>query len=340
MANTKSNESNENPKQSGVTGNLISAFKKLLPTINDRNSEKDQATRNFKLLQSFRDRKTPTVYRVHPMPSVNAVEGNEFDEIARCPYHVFISRNQAPEFPGSSDSAICRIKKIPENKQHVNVTSTNFLTKDESPVPKFSTELVVKVFILEDFLEKFSALDRNHFNVDFRHRSMYVSNSLRVSLSLKVGAKVSLCLIDMSETPKPSSIELFSWRNSVTIEDFKNYVKTRSFYKKLLINTCAAIVLDNGNCCIVKISPEDYKFAMITEDNLSDVRIHTRNVKEESQLRISEHFDQECLSLGMTSTRYCSLFITEISNRDIFCKYTYIRKITIKTHCHVNNEFV
>ena len=282
---------------------MISAFKKLLPTVNDRNSQIDQATRNYQLLQSFRDRKIITVYRVHPMPSVNAVEGNEFDEIVRCPYHVFISRNQAPKFPGSSDSAICRIKKIPEDKQHVNATSTNFLTKDKSPVPKLSTELIVKVFILEDFLEKFSALDRNHFNVDFRHKSMYVSDSLRISLSLKVGAKVSLCLIDMSGTSGLSSIELFSWKNSVTIEDFKNYVKTRSFYKELLINTCAVIVLDNGNCCIVKISPEDCKFAMITEDNLSDLRIHARNVKEKSQLRISEHFDQECLSLGMTSTR-------------------------------------
>ncbi|KAK1126053.1 hypothetical protein K0M31_005580 [Melipona bicolor] len=311
VANKKSSESNENPEQSGVMNNLISAFKKLLPTVNDRNSQIDQATRNYELLQSFRDGKITTVYRVHPMPSVNAVEGNEFDEIARCPYHVFISRNQAPEFPGSSDSAICRIKKIPEDKQHVNVTSTNFLTKDESPVPKLSTELIVKVFVLEDFLEKFSALDRNHFNVDFRHKSMYVSDSLRISLSLKVGAKVSLCLIDVSETSELSSIELFSWRNSVIIEDFKNYVKTRSFYKELLINTCAAIVLDNGNCCIVKISPDDCKFAMITQDNLSDVKIHVRNVKEKSQLRISKHFDEECLSLGMTSTRHLSKILSE-----------------------------
>ncbi|XP_043511745.1 peroxisome biogenesis factor 1 isoform X1 [Frieseomelitta varia] len=311
VVNEESSESNENPKQSGVMNNLISAFKKLLPTVNDRNSQIDQATRNYQLLQSFRDRKITTVYRVHPMPSVNAVKGNEFDEIARCPYHVFISRNQAPKFPGSSDSAICRIKKIPEDKQHVNVTSTNFLTKDESPVPKLSTELIVKVFILEDFLEKFSALDRNHFNVDFRHKSMYVSDSLRISLSLKIGAKVSLCPIDMSETSELSSIELFSWENSVTIEDFKNYVKTRSFYKELLINTCAVIVLDNGNCCIVKISPEDCKFAMITQDNLSDLRIHVRNVKEKSQLRISEHFDQECLSLGMASTRHLSKILSE-----------------------------
>ncbi|KAK9306176.1 hypothetical protein QLX08_003068 [Tetragonisca angustula] len=311
VVNKGSSESNENPKQSGVMNNMISAFKKLLPTVNDRNSQIDQATRNYQLLQSFRDRKITTVYRVHPMPSVNAVEGNEFDEIVRCPYHVFISRNQAPKFPGSSDSAICRIKKIPEDKQHVNATSTNFLTKDKSPVPKLSTELIVKVFILEDFLEKFSALDRNHFNVDFRHKSMYVSDSLRISLSLKVGAKVSLCLIDMSGTSGLSSIELFSWKNSVTIEDFKNYVKTRSFYKELLINTCAVIVLDNGNCCIVKISPEDCKFAMITEDNLSDLRIHARNVKEKSQLRISEHFDQECLSLGMTSTRHLNKILSE-----------------------------
>lgn len=312
VASTKKNESDENSKQSSsIASNLLSAFKKFLPSVNGQNSKEDRAAKNYELLQSFRDRKIPTVYRVYPMPSVNAIEGNEYDEIARCPYHVFIPRIQAPEFSQSNDFAICRIKKVPEDKQHVNVTNTNFLQEDESPVPKLSTELITRVFILEDLLEKSFTLDRNHFNVNFRHKSVYVSTSLRSSLSLKVGAKVSLCLVDTFETSSPSSIELFSWRRSVSMRDFENYVKTHSIHKELLINARAVIAMDNGCRCIVNISPEKCKFAMITENNLGNVRVHVRDVEEKNQLRISEHLDQETPLLGMTSTRYLNKILSE-----------------------------
>ncbi|XP_017754802.1 PREDICTED: peroxisome biogenesis factor 1 [Eufriesea mexicana] len=319
IANVKSNNSNEDSKESvGITNNLLSILKKLL-SKNDRYSNKteaDETVRNYQLLQSFRNKNLPMIYRVHPMSRMAAVEqlqGNIFDEIARCPYHVFVSRNQAPKFP--FDFAVCRIKKIPEDKQQ-NLNSTSFLTNDESPVPKFSTEFKVRMFILDDLLERSSILDRDYFNVNFRDKSVYVSESLRIGLNLRIGGKVSLVVLDSSETSGsetsgPSFLELFSCKNSVSEEDFTNYVKTHSVYKELLINSRAPIVMDNGNSCVVKISPEDCTFATIDEANLKDVKIYMRSVNEISQLEVPEHLNRKCSRLGKISRRYLNNVLAE-----------------------------
>lgn len=303
--NKKNDDSNENGKKtSHIANNLLSAFKKFLPITNNRNSIKkreDEAIRNYELLHSFHNRKLPTICRVHPMPKMDTIEGNIFDEIAHCPYHVFIPSDQAPEF--LENFAIARIKKVPEDKQYVNVTNTNFLVKDESPVPNLSAELVVRVYTLEDLLEKTSTLNEEHFNVNLRHKSVYVSDSLRISLNLKVGAKVSLTLMDKTEISVPSSLELFSWRDSMSVKDFEDYVKKYSLHNKLLINSCAVIIMDNRSSCIVKISPEDCKFAVIDEATLRDTRVRVRSVEEKDQFRVFDKLDQEYSRLEKTYTR-------------------------------------
>ncbi|CAL7940371.1 unnamed protein product [Xylocopa violacea] len=313
VANTKeSSVQNDSNKSSSITDNLISALKKLNPIATDRNATKsreNQAARNRELLQSFRNRKKPSVYRVHPMPETNAIEGNKFDEIARCPYHVFVPRNQAPKF--STDFAVCRVRKIPEDKQYVNATKTSFLRKDESSVPRLSTELTVRLYVLENVLERSSVLDESHFNVNYSHRSIYMSDSLRISLSLKIGAKVSLWMVDGFEKCLPSSIEVFSWKDSVSAEDFKDYVRTHSVHKELWINSCAAIIMDDGSPCIVRISPEKCAFTMLEETDLKDVRIHARSVEEKSDLRLSEELNEEYRRLEKISTRHLNHILTE-----------------------------
>ncbi|KOC60225.1 Peroxisome biogenesis factor 1, partial [Habropoda laboriosa] len=311
VVNKEEETSNEN-QVSSITNNLLSRLKNILPTGNNESSSKargNNAKRNYELLHSFCNRKKPTVYRVHPMPKMAPIEGNIFDEIARCPYHVFISRNQAPKF--STDFTFCRIKKVSEDKQNVNVSSTNFLTKDESPVPKLSTELTVRLFILEDLLEKCSTLDRKSINVHFLQNNVYVWDSLRISLNLKIGAKVSLWEIEAPEICAPLSIELFSWKESVSVDSFESYVRTHSVYKELLINSCAAIVMDDGGTCVVKISPESSTFAMIDEKGLKDVKVHLKSTIEESLPRVSERLDQDEIHLEKISTRYLNKILKE-----------------------------
>lgn len=304
-ATNKKDDDSNGKKPSHIANNLLSAFKKFLSITNDRNSiekREDESTRNYELLHSFCNRKLPTIYRVHPMPKMDTIEGNIFDEIARCPYHVFVPSDQAPEF--LENFGIARIKKVPEDKQYVNVTNTNFLVKDESPVPNLFTELVVRVYTLENLLEKTSTLNEEHFNVNLRHKCVYMSDSLRISLNLKVGAKVSLTLMDRTEiSAHPSSLELFSWKDSVSVKHFEDYVKKYSLHDKLLINSCAVIVMDNGSSCIVKISPEDCKFAVIDEATLRDTRVRARSVVEKDQFRVFDKLDQEYSRLEKTYTR-------------------------------------
>ncbi|CAK9814659.1 Peroxisome biogenesis factor 1 [Anthophora plagiata] len=306
--------SNENGSQtSNIINNLFSGLKKLLSTATGENTLKtreNNAKANNDLLQSFRNRKKPKVYRVLPMPNMaSTIEGNIFDEIARCPYHVFVSRKQAPRF--SADFAFCCVKKVSEDKEYANVTSTNFLTKNESPVPKLSKELTVRLFILEDLLEKSSMIDKKFVNVHFLQNNVYVRDSLRKSLDLKIGAKVSLLMIEPDDVIVPSSIELFSWNESVSVECFESYVETRSVYKELLINSCAAIVMDDGKTCVVKISPESCTFATIGAELLKNVKVHAKSVKEKCHLQVSERLHRDEINLEKICTRYLRKLLKE-----------------------------
>lgn len=304
-ATTKAEVSNDDLKQSSTLSNrLLTAWRKFLPLEMERmdsRSEEDEAARSYELLQSFRSKKKPTIYRVHPMPKVTITEGSIFDAVISSPYHVLVPRSQAPKFTGSF--GVCRVKKVPEDRQHVSATSTSFLTKDDSPVPKLATELIVRLFVLEDLLEKSSRLDKGHFDISQIHKTVYVSDSLRVTLDLKTGAKVSLWQVEAPRNDRPSSIELFSWRNSVSKEVFTNYVRTRSTGGGLLLNSCAAVALDNGRLCVVTISPENCTSAVVDGADLENLVIHSRPVNEISHLRLSMRLDQEHHRLGRVSTR-------------------------------------
>ncbi|XP_043256334.1 peroxisome biogenesis factor 1 [Colletes gigas] len=299
VARTETEISTKDSKQfPSIVENLQNAFRKFLPL----EAQEDKA-RNYELLQSFRKRKKPAIYRVHPMPKITAV-----DEIARCPYHVFVPRSQAPKF--ANDFAICGARQVPEAKQHVDTTNTSFLVTDESSVPKLASQLTVRLFILEDLLERSSNLDRSYFNVSSLYRSVYVSDSLRISLGLKVGGKMSLWQLEASQEVVPSAIELFSWRDPVSIESFESYVKTCTT-RGLLINSCAVLVLDDGSRCVVKISPENCTMATVDEAILRRLRVHSISVNEMSHLRMPDWLDREVPRLGKVSIRHLKNILSE-----------------------------
>ncbi|XP_053998101.1 peroxisomal ATPase PEX1 [Hylaeus anthracinus] len=300
---------------SKIVDNLHAVLKRFLPFAMDQVDERTQenrSARNYELVQSFRDKKEPAIYRVHPMPRIT-FDDEDVDVIARCPYHVFVPRSQAPRFAENfaDDFAICGAKKVPEMKQYANMTSTSFLVNDESPVPKLAEKLIVRLFILEDLLEKSSNLDRDHFDTDLLHRRVYVSDSLRITLGLRIGGKVSLWQVESPQEVAPSSVELFSWRDSVSTEKFEGYVRTLATRHELLINSCSAVVMDDGSMCVVKISPENCTVAAIDEAVLKGLRVHSRSVSERSHLRLPEQLDQEVPRVEKISVTHLENTLTE-----------------------------
>lgn len=161
---------------------------------------------------------------------------------------------------------------MPEDRQYVNVTSTNFL-KDDDPSLKPPQELVARIYVLEDILDKCSAsLDREYFDLNSIHSCMYVSASLKITLGLKVGSRVIVQMIEGDESPpRPSSVNVFPFNQSVTPEVFANYVKFHSRHEPLLLNSGATILLEDGERCVVRMSPADCNYATIDGKDVKDL---------------------------------------------------------------------
>nr|XP_033334649.1 peroxisome biogenesis factor 1 [Megalopta genalis] len=294
-------------QSSSITEDLLTTFRRFAQSaVRHSDFKSPEAARSSELLKSFRNRKKSSIYRVHPMPK-RMVEGTAVDETVRGPYHVFVPRKSAPKFDGTF--AVFRVRKLSERKQHTNVASTSFLTRDDSVVPELAQELVVRLFVLEDLLER--SPNWNHFNINFHHNSLYVSDSVRHTLDLRIGAKVTLCQVEPPQQVAPSSIELFSWKESVTAETFENYVKTRFSRDGLFINSCAVIVLDSDHQCVVKISPENCTSALVDETVLKGLHVHSRSVAEKSHLRVSDELDQERPKMRQHFTRHLEHALAE-----------------------------
>lgn len=78
---------------------------KILPYFikgKDHRDSRDNAA-NYALLQSFRNRSTPRVFRVYPLPDFRSFDqSNAHDMVLRCPCHVLIPRNCLPKGAESS----------------------------------------------------------------------------------------------------------------------------------------------------------------------------------------------------------------------------------------------
>jgi len=192
---------------------------------------------------------------------------------------------------------------VPEDRQHVNVTSTNF-PKDEDPSLKPPRELVARLYVLEDILDKCStSLDREYFDLNSIHSCAYVSASLRTTLGLKTGSKVTVQMIEGDERPRPSSVNVFPSDRSVTLEVFKNYVKLHARHEPLLLNSGATILLDGGEQCVVRISPADCDFATIDGKDAENLIVFVPSESDPSDGKISRNCPEEHSRMEKISTR-------------------------------------
>lgn len=192
---------------------------------------------------------------------------------------------------------------MPESRQHVNVTSTNFL-KDDDPSRKKVRELFARIYVLEDILDKCStSLDRGYFNLNSIHSCAYVSASLRMTLGLKAGSKVIVQAEEVEPPPRPTSVNVFPSERSATLELFVNYVKLYSKHEPLLLSSGATILLDGGERCVVRLSPADCDYANVDGRNAKDLVAFVPSDSTESDGEISRGCSEESSRLEKISTR-------------------------------------
>lgn len=190
-----------------------------------------------------------------------------------------------------------------ENRQHVTITSANFL-KDDDSSPKSPRELVAKIYVLEDTLNKCSAsLDRGYFDLNSIHSCAYVSASLRITLGLKAGSRVIVRMIEEDEPPRPTSVNVLPSDRSVTPEVFENYVKLYSRHEPLLLNSGATILLDGGEQCVVRMSPADRDYATIDGKDAEDLVDFVSSASDSGDGKISRNCPEESSRMEKISTR-------------------------------------
>ncbi|XP_039312379.1 peroxisome biogenesis factor 1 [Solenopsis invicta] len=284
----------------------VSPLAKILPYFakeKDHRNLKDHAA-NYALLQIFRSRIVPRVFRVYEFSRHDYDQMNSHDMILRCPYHILIPRSYFPKNARTSEMMMCQVRKVPEYQQHGNVTSvknndpSKETTNFESP-----KEFVARVYVLEDILDKCSAsLDRKYFDLNSIHSCAYVSASLRISLGLEIGSRVIVQMIKGDKRPKLSSMKVFSNDQSITSEVFNNYVKLHSRHEPLLLNSFAMLLLDDGKQCVVQMSPEDCNYATIGED--TEVLLNfVPSASDLSNGKILENCPEESSKAEKISTR-------------------------------------
>nr|XP_012225043.1 PREDICTED: peroxisome biogenesis factor 1 [Linepithema humile] len=299
----------ENVNEELIT--ISSSLAKMFPYFSkgkDHRTSKDNVA-NYALLQSYGKRSIPRVFRVYPLLEFRSFDqSNACDMILRCPCHILIPRSCLPkDAKSTSETMMCKIKKVQEVRQHVNITSTSFLKNEETSFePEPPQELTARIYVLEDILEKCSAsLDRKYFDLNSIHSRAYVSSDLRITLNLKVGSRVIVRMIEeATERPKPSSMDIFPSDQSITMENFENYVQFHSRYEALLLNSRATILFDGGKQCVVRMSPADCDYATIDATDMENLVVHVRSVLNSSNAEISEDCPGENLKLEKTSTRY------------------------------------
>ncbi|XP_011877701.1 PREDICTED: transitional endoplasmic reticulum ATPase isoform X2 [Vollenhovia emeryi] len=286
----------------GATARIGNLLAKIWPYFaGDCRDSKDSAA-NHALLRSFRGGSAPRVFRAYPLPDFRSYDrSNVHDMILRCPYHVLIPRSCLPRGAGPNGTTMCRVRKVPANRQHV--TSANFL-KDDDSSSKHPRELVAKIYVLEDTLNGCStSLDRGYFDLSSVHSRAYVSASLGITLGLKAGGRVVVRTFEEDERPRPSSVNVFSSGGSVTQEVFENYVKLHARHEPLLLNSAAAILLDGGERCAVRLSPADCDYATIDGRDAEDLAVVVPRA-DPSDGEISWNCSEEGLRMEKISTRF------------------------------------
>nr|XP_050857822.1 uncharacterized protein LOC127067205 [Vespula vulgaris]XP_050857823.1 uncharacterized protein LOC127067205 [Vespula vulgaris]XP_050857824.1 uncharacterized protein LOC127067205 [Vespula vulgaris]XP_050857826.1 uncharacterized protein LOC127067205 [Vespula vulgaris]XP_050857827.1 uncharacterized protein LOC127067205 [Vespula vulgaris]XP_050857828.1 uncharacterized protein LOC127067205 [Vespula vulgaris]XP_050857829.1 uncharacterized protein LOC127067205 [Vespula vulgaris]XP_050857830.1 unc len=304
-------ESNEFTNVGGF--NFRDTLKKIIPTFS-KSCNNNGVDKNYALLQNYRKRRNQSVvYRVHFLPEISSFDGsNPFDIILKSPYHIFVPRRHVPkDVQYTNGGIICKMKKVSEEQVNVNTQSTNFLKNIESPIPSLSFELTVKLFVLEDILDRCSdSIDKIHFKLDFVHSNIYISESVKIGLRLRMGGKVVLTAIDVEKNLIPLTIEIFPTIQTTSLQSIKDFLASYSIHEKILLNSCAPIMLDNGNRCIVKFLPEKCTYSFLDETLLKTITIHLKSKLDVDDLLTLEH-DIEDAFYKKISTRYLENILSE-----------------------------
>lgn len=288
-------------KETKSIGFLTNIWSNLVRTRDHDEDSRDNA--NYALLQSFRSKIAPREFRVHPLPVFESYDHlNAHDMILRGPYHILIPRSSMPRNARSRGTMICKVSKV-SRQQRANDNSKNSNVFDLRPTN--SRELVARIYILEDILDKCSAsLDRQYFDLNSIHSRAYVSAGLRITLELKPGSRVIVRTIEEEgEPPKASPVNIYPSDPSVTPEVFKNYAKLHSTHEPLLLNSPATILLDGGEKCLVKMSLENADYATVDAKDAEDLTVLATC---ELSFPSKSNFDWRCTAERMEkiSTRY------------------------------------
>lgn len=190
-----------------------------------------------------------------------------------------------------------------EERQRVNDSISNVLRDgDSSVVPKVSDELTVRIYVLEDVLKSRKS-DLDYFDLDSIHSRVYVSDSLRITLQMKVGSRMIIRLIEENKRSKPTSLNIFtSAAYTTTIQNFKSYVNLHSRDEPLLLNSCS-ILLDQDRRYIVQMSPEDCDYALMDDRDIENLDIRVRSAQYSTNAEILEAHCSKNLKLENISTR-------------------------------------
>ncbi|KAI4503720.1 hypothetical protein M0802_001123 [Mischocyttarus mexicanus] len=316
IRNTVKNQIESDDESTNVSRlNLFKRLTKLIPIFPEiGNNEKNVLEKNHALLQNYRRKQNPSVvYRVHFFPELDLFDGNNpVDVILRSPYNVFVSRLHLPkEVQYTNDDIIYKMKKVPEEQVNVKTESTNFLKNIESSIPSLSSELTVKVFILENLLDKFpDVIDKIHFKLDYVHSNIYISESVRIGLRLRMGAKVVLSPIEVKKNSIPLTIEIYPTIQTTSLQNIKDFFERYSSNQKVLLNSCAPIKLNNGNRCIVKFLPEKFTHAFLDKDLIKNITIHLKSkLSSDDLLTLEYEIDDD--SKEKISMRYLENILSE-----------------------------
>lgn len=268
---------------------ILRIFKNLMPSqLTSSASDIDSSSRpkddtssrisNTKFSERF---KVFSVLRLPKLKSLNQVPLPEKPNPMRNPYDIFISKRFLPrDFlkAAGNEFALCTVKKVQENRQFAsaNTSDVKFLVPNDITLPKSLSSFAVKVYMLEDILEKYKDdLDISYFAQTIHHCA-YLSESLTKNLKLKNNGKLSITQIDYKE-PFISSIDVFPLNRFMLKETFVNFVNESSKLDKLLLNSGMAFLTENSGC-IVKLNPDESTFALLDADALKSITINMKEV--------------------------------------------------------------
>lgn len=220
----------------------------------------------------------PQTFRVYSLSAVGA-DAKTSGFSVESPYDVFVHEWNAPanvlstKYPANR---LYRIRKVCEDPQHFNTTSTNFLRTNRTTVPKQSPELVVRLFVIGSENAHSSQMGQERVTHSV-HKKIYLSTNLRRNLKLRVGSKVVLESMKDSEESL-ASIEVFPSAMSVTRQVVEEFLLNTAGDKGILINTRSRIYLKYGTSCMVLCSPQECSYAILDPSRLKKVVLNVNDV--------------------------------------------------------------